>query len=224
MNKPINDNRKQFTWKEFDFSGNMPNNWQKEIISFAMENAVSRTIIPTSVTSREASVSIQIPVLTVGGKTIKTKLPWLYDLYEGEFRDIGQTCVAEPLSVAEDARYAINLNVQRGTEMRYECHIDSNPLEGLLYVTSHPKGSGGELVVSNRPSAIGVEEISEDCEIIYPESGKLIFFDAREHPHYVAGLKDDLAIRVAVTMNFYTSSCPESARPKDLNKHLFGSE
>jgi hypothetical protein len=29
-------------------------------------------------------------------------------------------------------------------------------------------------------------------------------------------------MRVVAVMNFYTRSCPESTRPTDLNRHLFG--
>jgi hypothetical protein len=31
-------------------------------------------------------------------------------------------------------------------------------------------------------------------------------------------------VRVVAVMNFYTTSCPESTRPLDLNRHLFGAE
>ena len=38
---------------------------------------------------------------------------------------------------AADDRYGVVLNVQRGTKMRFECHVDSNPLTGLLFCTDH---------------------------------------------------------------------------------------
>ena len=104
--------------------------------------------------------------------------------------------------------------------MRYETHVDSNPLEGLLYVTSHPEGAGGELVVGNVLNARGVEAVDVDCTRIFPVAGQLLFFDARKHSHYVGRLLDEAAVRVVVAMNFYTSTCPESARPKDLDRHL----
>jgi hypothetical protein len=216
--------RRQFTWHEIDIRKSLPNSWKRDIIRLADNFAVARTIIPTSVTSRESSKKIKIPVMTVGGGRIRSILPWLYDLYRGLFRDLGQTFLDEPVTVATNDRYAINLNIQKGTRMRYECHVDSNPLEGLLYVTDQPKGRGGELVVANRPDAEGVRAIKADCECIYPKAGRLVFFDARHHPHYVAPLRDENDIRIAVTMNFYTPACPESARPRDLNKHLFGED
>lgn len=173
-------------------------------------------------TSREESTDAKLPVLTVPGAVVAEQLPWLHALYHSRFRDLAQHISDEPVSPAEDVRYGINLNVQRGRGMRYEAHVDSNPIEGLLYATSHPPGSGGELVVANAGDVAGVDEIDRDATIIYPVCGHLVFFDARRHSHYVRGLVDEGAVRVVAAMNFYTPSCPESARPADLNTHLFG--
>jgi hypothetical protein len=159
-------------------------------------------------------------VQTVGGLAIRRSLPWLYDLYRGLFLELACSCFGESVMIAKDDRYAINLNIQQGIKMRYECHVDSNPVEGLLYVTSHLPGDGGELVVSNVSAAVGPAEIDQNCTRILPTRGDLIFFDARQHPHYVTALTSPGACRVAVAMNYYTPSCTEEDRPTDLNKHL----
>jgi hypothetical protein len=215
---------KHFQWVTFDVNSLLPAGWQKEIIEVAAARSRTHVLVPTSITSREASTDLRIPVMTVGGRDLRVELPWLAELYEGLFLELGQQCIDDPLMPAVDHRYGIVLNVQIGRDMRYECHVDSNPLEGLLYVTSHPRGSGGELVVANKATAVGVEEIEADCSVIYPEASQLVFFDARDFPHYVRPLNDDQGIRVAATMNFYTPSSPESARPRDLNRHLFGED
>ena len=49
--------------------------------------------------------------------------------------------------------------------MRYECHVDSNPIEGLLYLTEHPEGNRGELVVSLGYSAKGPDEIRNNSRV-----------------------------------------------------------
>jgi hypothetical protein len=210
---------KIFWWREFDVKHLLPEGWNKEILRVASSYARSHVIVPKSITSRELDLELRLPVLTVGGETVKNLLPWLCDLYSGEFLRIGQQCVEEPVQTASQWRYAINLNVQKG-DMRYECHVDSNPLEGLLYITDHPPGTGGELVVSRQSNVSGPTEVMEDAEVILPRAGHLIFFDAREHPHFVAKLRDPSSIRVAVAMNYYTPSCPESSRPQDLDRHL----
>jgi hypothetical protein len=216
--------QQDFTWHEYNVNSFLPKGWAEQIVSFALEASEPTLLVPTSVTSRESSRDITIPILTASGVKIKEGLRWMFDLYRGTFRDLGQTCVYEPLSVGADEKHAIVINAQRGTDMRYECHVDTNPLSGVLFVTSHPYGEGGELVVANQSTAVGMADISSDCKIIFPASGKLIFFDARENPHFVRPLNDPLGVRVVVVMNFYTPWCLESARPRDLTSHMFGED
>ncbi len=213
-----------FWYKEQDVNHLLPASWREQILMVANHHAVLKTLRPRSVTSRERDLDAELPVLTVGGRAVSSMLPWLVHLYRRTFRELAQQCVSEEVHTASDARYAVNINIQRGTGMRYECHVDSNPVEGLLYVTSHPQGSGGELVVARRKSATCTEEVDRDCITIEPRSGTLVFFDARKHAHYVRPLKDESAIRVVVAMNFYTPSCSEQDRPADLNRHLFGED
>jgi len=209
-----------FWYKEFDIQAQLPDNWVDLIMNVALQNAVAKTLISSSITSREISKNEQIPVLTVGGHTINEELPWLNKLYTGLIRDKAQTFTSEPVSIAKNIKYAINLNIQKGSMMRYECHVDSNPIAALLYVTSHPPGTGGELVVSSDPSARGIKAIQQNATCIYPKSGTLVFFDGRHFPHYVAPLTNESDIRVVVAMNLYTDSAPETSRPADLSKHL----
>jgi hypothetical protein len=194
------------------------------LLEVAQAEAKSKILVPTSITSREADRAARIPSLAVGGRVLREKLPWAYSFYTGLFRDLAQSISQEPVAVAQDDRYGAVLNIQKGINMRYECHVDSNPLEGLLYVTDHPKGTGGELVVANDPVAASVAEVDADCSVIYPVAGNLIFFDARDRAHYVRSLTTPNYLRVVLAMNFYLPSCPESARPADLNRHLFGQE
>jgi hypothetical protein len=209
----------EFWWREFDVQRLLPPDWREQIFQTAEIHAKSHIIVASSVTSREATRDVTVPVLTVGGKTIHEKLPWLFELYLKQFREIGQTCCDEPVSPAVGLPHSINLNVQK-VGMRYEAHVDSNPLEGLLYVTSHPEGSGGELVVAKAPDTQGIDSILRNSVKIFPKSGHLVFFDARQHPHFVTPLKNPTDIRIVVAMNYYTSSCPETARPVDLDRHL----
>jgi hypothetical protein len=213
-----------FRWTTFDVTHLMPADWDAAIVKLARSVARPWTIVPTSVTSRERDRAARLPTLTVGGSTVREQLPWLATLYDTAFRDLAQSCVAEPVCCAQDHRYGVVLNVKHGTAMRYECHVDSNPLEGLLYVTTHAAGSGGELVVSNRGDVSGYEEVDADCSTIYPVRGHLVFFEGSHRSHYVRPLADKTAVRVVAAMNYYTPSLPETARPPDLNLHLFGED
>ena len=151
---------------------------------------------------------------------VRQHLPWLYRSYRGEFLELAGLACAERVAAASDDRYGVVLNVQRGTTMRFECHVDSNPLTGLLFCTDHQ--AGGELVFAHDATAADVCSVERDCSVIRPRAGHLIFFDARQHPHYARPLAAASDMRVVAVMNFYTESCPESTRPRELNKHLYG--
>jgi hypothetical protein len=213
-------NASRFSWLSFDVSSAMPPDWRDEIEKVARNDRITKRLVPPHSTSREAGDVTSIQVMTVPGITVWERLPWLIDLYRGQFRGLYEEATGRRLYTTEDRRYAVVMNVQEGVD-RYECHVDTNPIEGLLYVTDHPIGSGGELVVANNVDARSVEEVDEDCSVVYPTSGQLVFFDARRFPHYVRALRRS-ALRVAVGMNYYTDDCPEETRPQDLNDYLYG--
>jgi hypothetical protein len=209
-----------FTWKSEEVGDRLPLGWRQAMIDVAKNFAVERVLRPPHATSREDSSVSELPVHGVSGRVVQEQLSWLIELYEGEFRKIGERFRGEPLTTAKDPRYAVVLNVQFPGE-RYECHVDTNPVEGLLYATSHPQGTGGELAVARNVDAYSPSRIDEDCDEVYPVEGDLVFFDGRFHPHYVRPLLTG-EIRVAAAMNYYTASVPETTRPPDLNEYLYG--
>lgn len=213
---------KNFKYYEYDVNDILPIHWVEEIKGVVSKYAKLVILTSQSVTSRELKNDLKIETLVVDGEVIKEKLPWLYKLYNGYFKELGQKCVSESLVTAKNTLYAVNLNIQKGSRMRYECHVDSNPLQGVLYVTTHKEGTGGELIVSNNIDALGEEEIEKNSEKIFPNCGYIVFFDARKYPHFVKSLINENDERISVTMNFYTQSDPEDSRPEDLNSHLFG--
>jgi hypothetical protein len=170
--------------------------------------------------SREAADVRRIRRGRVHADQVRESLPWLYESYRGAFLELAREAWAQPVMAAGDERYGVVLNVQRGTAERFECHIDSNPLTGLLFCTNH--AAGGELVFAHNRDAASIDAVERDCSVIRPQAGHLIFFDARRHPHYSRPLITESDRRVVAVMNFYTESCPESTRPKELNRHLYG--
>jgi hypothetical protein len=208
-------------WTEFDVTTRLPPDWQRDIIAVATE-AEFRAFPRTPVLSREADQVSHISRGRVHANQVMQHLPWLYQLYQGHFLRLAAGTREERVHTAIDQRYSVVLNVQRGTAMRFECHVDSNPLTGLLFCTDHPAGSGGELTFGHDPAAADIVAVERDCSVIRPRAGHLIIFDGRRHPHYSRPLSSDSALRVAAVMNFYTESCPESTRPRALNRHLYG--
>jgi 2OG-Fe(II) oxygenase superfamily len=209
----------RFHWTTFDLNGYLPAGWQQDIRAAAV-HAEFRDFPRTPVLSREAVDVQRIPRGRVHADQVHYRLPWLYEAYRRYFLDLAGAACAEPVRAAEDDRYGVVLNVQLGTTMRFECHIDSNPLTGVLFCTDHAEG--GELVFAHDPAAADIAAVERDCSVIRPHAGHLIFFDARKYPHYARPLAAEDDMRVTAVMNFYTESYPESTRPRELNEHLYG--
>jgi hypothetical protein len=211
----------RFHWTTFDLNGTLSAEWLRDV-SEAAGDADFREFPRTPVLSREAADVLRIRRGRVHADQVRKSLPWLHESYRSVFLELAREVRAEPVAAARDERYGVVLNVQRGTAERFECHIDSNPLTGLLFFTNHT--AGGELVFAHNPDAASVDDVERDCSVIRPQAGHLIFFDARRHPHYARPLVTASDVRVVAVMNFYTDSCPESTRPRELNRHLYGDQ
>jgi len=209
----------RFRWTTFDVNDSLPQDWQQNVSAVATE-ADFREFPRTPVLSREAPEVSRIHRGRVHAAQVKDRLEWLYRSYRYEFLELAREAAQEPVFPAHDDRYGIVLNVQHGTTMRFECHVDSNPLTGLLFCSDHPVG--GELVFAHDSEATGIAVVDKACSVIRPHVGHLIFFDARGHPHYSRPLIAPSGMRIVAVMNFYTESFPESTRPPELNRHLYG--
>jgi len=210
-----------FHWTTFDLTSQLPGDWQHEIAVAAMD-ADFRRFPRTPILSRESPDILDVWRGRVHADGVLRSLPWLCKFYRSSFLELAQSTRSEPVMPALDDRYGIVLNVQRGTEMRFECHVDSNPLTGLLFCTDQLAGAGGELVFAHDPTAADVGAVERDCSVIRPHAGHLIFFDGRRHPHYARPLANESDVRIVAVMNFYTESRPESTRPAELSRPLFG--
>jgi hypothetical protein len=212
----------RFWWTAFDVASLLPEGWTTDIKKVAAEAHFGK-YPRTPFLSREAEDVEYINRGRVRADAVRQRLPWLYELYRGEFLGLAGQAWREPIKAARDNRYGVVLNVQQGNTMRFECHVDSNPVTGLLFFTDHPDG-GGELVVANDPEVVGVDALEENGSVIRPQAGQLIFFDGKSYPHYARTLWSAGDVRVVAVMNFYTESCPEWTRPPGLNRHLFGQD
>jgi len=212
--------RPGFHWTTFDLTSQLPKNWRQDIIATAADAEV-REFPRTPILSREAADISHIRRGRVEGDRVQDSLPWLREFYRNDFLEFARLAWADDtVEPARDDRYGIVLNVQRGTTMRFEFHVDSNPLTGLLFCTDHR--AGGELVFAHNKDATDIDAVKQDCSVIWPHAGHLIFFDGRNYPHYARPLRSESDTRVVAVMNFYTESCPESTRPPELNRHRFG--
>jgi hypothetical protein len=211
----------RFQWTTFDVSNLLPPRWRQDALAMGTE-ADFRDFPRTPLLSREGADVQQIARGRVHADQIRDGLPWLYRLYRSGFLELAQRVSHDLVSAAQDERYGVVLNVQRGTVMRFECHVDSNPLTALLFCSDHYAGAGGELVFAHDATAASAADIDRSCSVLRPNSGHLVIFDGRQHPHYARPLTAASDVRVVAVMNYYTSSFPESARPPELNRHLYG--
>lgn len=177
---------RRLRWTAFDVTSLLPEDWREDVAAVAAE-ANFRAYRRTPILSREAADVTHVTFGRVHPSTMQHYLPWLYKLYRSEFLELAERAWAEPIKPAMDDRYSVRLNVQRGTMMRFECHVDSNPVTGLLFFTGHPAG-GGELMVGQDPDAIGIEEVERNGSAIVPQAGQLIFYDGKTYPHYTRAL------------------------------------
>ncbi len=210
-----------FGWATFDVTWILPDGWQHDA-SRSADEAEVRPFGRTPVISREADDVQQVVRGRVHADQAASGLPWLREFYRTTFRELGEQATGRKVYAAADERYGTVLNVQRGPRMRFECHVDSNPLTGLLFCTDHGPGAGGELVFAHDEMASSLADVERSCSALRPHAGHLIFFDGRQHPHYVRPLRADDDIRVVAVMNYYTDECPESTRPPELDRYLFG--
>jgi 2OG-Fe(II) oxygenase superfamily len=209
-----------FGWTTFDVTWILPDGWQQDAVR-ATAKAEVRPFGRTPVISREAEDVQQVVRGRVHADQLASEMPWLPGLYREAFRELGGQASGRKVYAAADKRYGAVLNMQRGPRMRFECHVDSNPVTGLLFCTDHDLGAGGELVFGHDKTARSLAEIERSCSTLRPQAGHLIFFDGRHRPHYVRPLKAEHDVRIVAVMNYYTDECPESTRPPELNRHLY---
>jgi hypothetical protein len=190
--------------------GWLPFDWDRQVHALAASAMVETVLDGSSVTSRELSSSEPVKVGVVVGQRIQQELGWLLRLYMNEFKAFAESLVPAPLIVSDDIDSAININVVKGAGSRYERHVDSNPVTGLLYPSTLSSDCGGGLVFEHSDGGI---------DRIQPRKGLLIVFDATETTHYVEPLLKD-TIRLSIPMNYYFKH-QGVVRPTDLDHYLY---
>lgn len=193
----------------------LPADWQNQISACSARASRWQLLEGASVTSREAAFLESAPpcVGVVTGEVIAEELPWLNALYKHEFLKLANAVGEGQYEVSSDVRSGVNINA---TPMgaRYEWHVDSNPITGLLFATSHARKDGGQLIF--RPDPIARPFESWELKVS-PSAGTLLLFDAREAAHVVTQVQTGL--RLSVPMNYYFIGRQD--RPEDLDAYLY---
>ncbi len=187
-----------------------PPDWQLQLFDVINRRAVWTDLTSDTPTSLE-DPGVVIRYRLVTGDVVAEEAAWLDSLYRTTLVAFASALADEDMVPAEDLICGININVLEQAGARYELHTDSNPLTGILFVTSHDRRDGGALRFE------GPEETIE----LYPQAGDFVLFHATRTPHFVTPLMRHV-LRVSVPMNFYTRS-GGSTRPVGLDEALYRS-
>lgn len=200
---------------EWDLNGTglLPAGWMDQIVSVSARRGRLTHLQGDNSTSLEPSTQNPVILRVVSGEAIQAELSWLWDLYTGPLLDFAAAASGQNLYVANDVRSAININQIDGVDGRYEWHVDTNPITGILYASAQDVITGGQLIFRDPKT--------ERTISLEHRPGSFICFDARLLPHYVTPLNIDNS-RYSVPMNYYTSHTKQP-RPADLNEYLYGS-
>jgi hypothetical protein len=202
--------RPYFAW-DLHSTGLLPIGWEQEVSETVQHSGFGTVLTGDGSTSREKRIGQHIPVRVVEGTSIKNELPWLWSLYTGPLLEFSSTSFNRKLFPSIDVKSAVNINHIFGEGARYEWHVDSNPVTGLLFVSTCLPKEGGALVFRDAKN--------KRNSIVRAQSGVFICFDARQIAHRVAPLKGTFA-RTSIPMNYYESAS-DQMRPSDLEAQIY---
>lgn len=190
-------------------SGILPDDWRMDVEHAVREHSSRQVLTGHSVTA-VADHDYKNEIDVVVGSDIKLHIPWLYEIYSTVLVSLVSEMFGKRIYPANDLISSVNINCLRGVGSEYEVHVDSNPVTGLLFLSTLDQKMGGELVFEKHPFSLSIN----------PVSGIFIAFDARQVPHRVAPLLQEVE-RISIPMNFYDSQ-DDQIRPNDLDGYLYG--
>lgn len=210
------------TYSQLNLIPVLPEAWSDKVLDVA-KDAQTVTIEPSSTSRHDENHTFRMR--TLNGGILKQNLPWLFDLYRGDFAEIVARCMGQIVCTASEDEYAVIMNVIGQNDDPYEPHVDSNGATLVLPVTTHlegeahHKGGDGELVMSLNSNAHGFFDPEAADSLIIPiQTGHGIVFNGTNKPHYVR-LPND-GDRVTLLFNYYTKDASEKDRPLDLSKAI----
>jgi hypothetical protein len=172
------------------------------------KEAILRGDVKTSLELPETRLRYRL----MDGDQISELLPMLDRLYNGILVELAARALDVKLQISPVTQNGININVLEGTNSRYEWHVDSNPVTGLLVCTEANARTGGRLLFG---------QDSESQIALSLQAGQFLVFDARRVPHSVEPLGHNFT-RITAPMNFFVEGAPIE-RPTGLDNALYGS-
>lgn len=194
---------------DLEDTGLLPAGWREDVVRVASTRVRSAELKGGAPASLEP-IGTLIRYGLVDGEVVGEELPWLARLYADLADDLASRVAGRSILTSDKVINGVNINVLQGVGSRYESHLDTNPLTGLIFATTHAEEEGGQLEFDVTPSPL----------IFPPRAGMLLLFDATRAPHRVTPLKKDVT-RISIPMNFYTKETLAQRSP-DLDSYLYG--
>lgn len=189
---------------------NMPSDWVQRILQTVMIHAYQRQFDDNAPTAREKlSPGEVIKSWVVDGEQLSQTDEWLLEIYANEICALASKLTERQVEPGRERLSNVNINLMRGKGSRFEKHVDTNHLTGLLFVSTLSEHQGGALCL----------EVGDELIAIHPEVGKIVFVDARNIPHYVSPLQTE-EDRIVIVMNFYFLD-EEYDRPSYINDFIY---
>jgi len=195
----------------------MPADWKEQINEVVANCSRSVTLV-----GGEVETSLEDPDFTTFYRVVKgdeedieNRLPWLWILYQGTFRELVSHVAGHEVIVDPEKEFSVNINqLDRDDQIDgYELHTDTNPWTAMLAVTTMHEGDGGELIHKLPDGTIRETRI---------KAGYLYLFDGRNYPHkvYLLNPEGNAKTRTTVPMDYVFPGWNQKRPPK--MKKIFG--
>lgn len=180
-------------------------------LSVAETHAHRVSLDGTQPSSTMENPDVALEYFVADGLVVAAQLPVIMTMYRELIPAFTQTYIGLEIVPSRFERSSITLNLLRGEGCRYEKHVDSNSVTGLLFASTLTPEDGGAL----RLHYPGAEPLD-----IYPSRGTFLLYDARWVPHEVMPLLRD-TVRLSMPMNYFLKTDIE-VRQEHLDDYIFG--
>lgn len=184
-----------------------------EALAVAQAHGSQVTLEGTQPSSTLEQSDIPLQYSITDGSEIATRLPLIMTLYRQAIPSFIADYIGLDIVPSRFEKSSITLNLLEGSGSRYEKHVDSNSITGLLFASSLTPEDGGALRLYY-PGRAPLD--------VLPRAGTFLLYDARWVPHEVMPLCRNTS-RLSLPMNYFLPTDIEE-RPAHLDDYIFGGD
>jgi hypothetical protein len=152
----------------------------------------------------------------IDGLMVKRHLPDLIATYEAlKYLVAAVTLQDVTTSTHKYARSAVNVKVYRGPDSQQGSHFDTNPITGLLYLTTNQEGATCCEITRAHP---GEDRRTKITRRVLPVAGSLLIMQGRRVWHCAEPMTTET--KIVCPLNYYTSD--DWWRPDGIDDLVYG--